>query len=299
MSWRTFIINTLKPSNCELRSVIETALWKNFRNVQVEVATCPDLTAAPFHMTSNGFGRKFSVAAVGSLDNLYPCPNREKMYDLKDVCKKCEAPNAFVFGAGGCPPKVAGKNGELVADANFSENKVASKITILVDNHSTPYITKTIESSKFIVMGDLGVSAQPGPGEVVHIKCSQRVGKESFPQCIQESLARHYGQSCVSLAGIFALLRGNASVHIAPDFPDKSFRSREEFDQWLQIFNLSAPLICASVINSYDPGFGLRMHHTHCYSSHNDAGHFNNDITPETAEYEGWFTAAEKIYRID
>lgn len=79
---------------------------------------------------------------------------------------------------------------------------------------------------------------------------------------------------------------------------------------------MKAPLVCASVFHSYDPGHKLRMEHTHCYSEHGDAGmhtsgsvfsrlrfialgHYHYDTTPDTVVYEGWFTAAEKIYRID
>ncbi|KAL6744208.1 hypothetical protein Aduo_017166 [Ancylostoma duodenale] len=299
MSWRTLVINTLKPSNHELRSVIEAALWKNFKNVQVEVTACPDLTAAPFHMTSSGFGRNLVIADVGGWGNLFPNLHKEKLYDIKEVCNTCGAPKAFVFGPGGCPPSAVGVNGELVADANLSENKVASKVTIQLDNYTTPYKTLLVNSTKFVLMGNLAITPEPGPAEVVHVKCSQRTGRDSFPKCIRKHLAQHYGQCCVSLAGIFLLLRGKADVHIAPDFPDKPFKSMEEVDKWLQTFNVSAPLIGACVLHSYDPGYKLRMEHTHCYSDHDDAGHFYDDTTPEQAEYEGWFTAAEKIYRID
>lgn len=103
-----------------------------------------------------------------------------------------------------------------------------------------------------------------------------------------------YSFSCVSLAGIFLLLRGKANVHIIPEYPEKSFNSIDEVrwtvicfraffsaihpkdvfqvEKWFQIFNVSAPLVCVSVLHSYDPGYKLRIQHTHCYSDHEDAG---------------------------
>ncbi|PIO63531.1 hypothetical protein TELCIR_14868, partial [Teladorsagia circumcincta] len=301
MSWNTFVINTLRPSNAELRSVIENALWKNYKNVQVTLTTCP----------------------------------------------------AFAFGPCACPASVAGTAGELVADANFAESKIASKATIQQGGHTSPYKSLTIDSPKFNLMANLAISEEPGPAEVVHIKCSERIGEENLPGCIRKGLARHYGQSCVSLAGIFLLLRGEADVHIVPDYPPASFKTMDEMswktfvintlkptnaelrsvietalwknfknvqvtldtcpdltkspfrmtgngfgrklsiaevggmgnlfpilhkdkdydikvEKWLQRFEVKAPLVCATVFHSYDPGFNLRMEHTHCYSDHDD-----------------------------
>ncbi|KIH50637.1 hypothetical protein ANCDUO_19282, partial [Ancylostoma duodenale] len=103
------------------------------------------LTAAPFRMTSNGFGRNLVIA--------------------EEICEKCGAPKAFVFGPGACPSRVVGA-GELVADANLSENIVTSKVTTLVKDHILKYKTKMINSTKFSLMGNLVVSELPGPSEV-------------------------------------------------------------------------------------------------------------------------------------
>ncbi|VDM81564.1 unnamed protein product [Strongylus vulgaris] len=179
-----------------------------------------------------------------------------------------------------------------------------------------------IDSPKFSLMANLAISAEPGAAEVVHCKCSVRSGKDNFPETIRKGLAEHYGEKCVSLAGIFLLKEGEAKLHVMPDFPGCPFGSLEEvcckfissvlfktscrsclrclqIDKWLHFFTMKAPLVCASVFHSYDPGHKLRMEHTHCYSDHGDAGHYHYDTTPDTVVYEGWFTAAEKIYRID
>ncbi|EYB84680.1 hypothetical protein Y032_0312g2181 [Ancylostoma ceylanicum] len=224
----TFTIETLKPSNAELRSVIEDALKTNFKNVEVDVTTCPDLSAAPFSMTSNGFGRKLVIAEVGGPGNLFPNLHKEKEFDLQDVCKECHAPSSFVFGPGAGPWPVVGRNCEMVADANFASSKVATKIASLVEGHSTPYKMSIIDSPKFSLMANLAVSGEPGPAEVVHCKCSVRVGKDNFPETIRKGLAKHYGKMCVSLGGVFLMREGEAKLHVMPDFPGCPFKAREE-----------------------------------------------------------------------
>ncbi|VDM70421.1 unnamed protein product [Strongylus vulgaris] len=122
-------IDILKPSNDELRTIIEKTLKKNFKNVEVDVTTCPDLSAAPFSMTSNGFGRKLVIAEVGGPGNLFPVIHKEKEFDLQEICRHCQVPSSFVFGPGAGPWQVVGRNCEMVADANFATSKVCYSIS--------------------------------------------------------------------------------------------------------------------------------------------------------------------------
>ena len=45
--------------------------------------------------------------------------------------------------------------------------------------------------------------------------------------------------------------------------------------------------------------FDLRVEHTHCFSDHGEGGHYHYDTTPTDVEYHGYYTLAEKLYRID
>jgi hypothetical protein len=84
-----------------------------------------------------------------------------------------------------------------------------------------------------------------------------------------------------------------------PDFPAQQMANDKDVQEWLKFFEMKAPIVCASVFHSYDPGYSLRMEHTHCYSEHGDSGHYHDDTTPDEVEYEGYFVPAETIYRID
>ncbi|PIO70279.1 hypothetical protein TELCIR_07871 [Teladorsagia circumcincta] len=229
MASKPVIIETHKPSNGELLSVIEEALQANFKVVETKLCQCPDLASEPYNMTSSGFGRKLVIAEIGGPGNLFPVIHREKEFDLKEICDNCEAPSSFVFGPGAGPWKVVGRNCEMVADANFSSSKVATKIASIPPNHSpTAYKMEVIDSRKFSLMANLAISAEPGPAEVVYCKASVRTGKDNFPEVIRKGLAQHYGKKCVSVAGIFVMLKGKAKLHVMPDFPGCNFKSTEE-----------------------------------------------------------------------
>ncbi|VDL73432.1 unnamed protein product [Nippostrongylus brasiliensis] len=260
MSLKPLMINIHKPSNEELRTVIQAALEGNFKTVVTDVRQCPDLSADPFHMTSTGFGRKLVIADVGGPGNLFP---------------------------------IVGRCCEMVADANFASSKVATKIASIPPEHNPPYKMSVIDSSKFSLMANLAISGEPGPAEVIHVKCSVRTGKENFPEAIRKGLAKHFGEKTVSIAGIFIMQKGEAKLHVMPDFPCCPFKSEDEIDKWLQFFTMKAPLVCASAISSeWNTLIATQTMET-------QASHYHYDTTPDIVEYEGWFTAAEKLYRID
>uniref|UniRef100_A0A8C6FA23 DUF1907 domain-containing protein n=1 Tax=Monodon monoceros TaxID=40151 RepID=A0A8C6FA23_MONMO len=53
------------------------------------------------------------------------------------------------------------------------------------------------------------------------------------------------------------------------------------------------------VFISRDPRFDLWLEHTHCFSHHEEGGHYHYDTTPDTVEYLGYFLPAEFLYCID
>jgi len=85
-----------------------------------------------------------------------------------------------------------------------------------------------------------------------------------------------------------------------PDFPRKDMLSRKVVEEWLQFYEMKAPLICLSVFISNDKqNLGLRLEHTHFYSAHGDGGHYHFDTTPSEVEYEGYFVTCEAAYRLN
>jgi len=49
----------------------------------------------------------------------------------------------------------------------------------------------------------------------------------------------------------------------------------------------------------YVQGLDLRVEHTHCFSAHGEGGHYHYDVTPKDVRYVGYFSIAERIYRVD
>jgi hypothetical protein len=95
------------------------------------------------------------------------------------------------------------------------------------------------------------------------------------------------------------LTKGKANIHIMPGYSSTPMTCKNHVDNWLRFFDMSAPLLVLGYLVSHDPGLNLRMEHFHCFSNHGDGGHFHGDTSPEEAEYVGYFSVPEYLYRID
>ncbi|XP_035884582.1 ester hydrolase C11orf54 homolog isoform X5 [Phyllostomus discolor] len=138
------------------------------------------------------------------------------------------------------------------------------------------------------------------PGKVIEVKAKRRTGKLNFVTCMRQTLEKHYGDKPVGMGGTFIVQKGKVKTHIMPpEFSSCPLNSEEELNKWLHFYEMKAPLICLPVFVSKDPGFDLRLEHTHFFSHHGDGGHYHYDTTPETVEYLGYFLPAEFLYRID
>ncbi|KHN80439.1 Ester hydrolase C11orf54 -like protein [Toxocara canis] len=289
------------PSLEELRPILENALKKNFEQVSVDIVECPNFKAPPFSMSGAGIGNDLRIGEIGGIGNLYPSPRTDKVFDLKEICVTCEIPEAFIFGPGAGPFHVVGHNCEMVADANFIErqNNVATKIAEITAS-GKGYRMSTIDKTGFALMANLAISDGRPNGKVLRIRATKRNGEMSYPESIRKALTAHYGETLVSLAGVFVLKKGKVHMHVMPDFPGCPWKTHEQVNEWLKYFEMNAPLVCTSVLHSNDVGgHKLRLEHTHCFSEHGDAGHYHYDTTPNDVDYDGYFAPANVIYRID
>lgn len=82
---------------------------------------------------------------------------------------------------------------------------------------------------------------------MIHISASGRTGKENFVSCMRFGLAKEFPDDSIGLAGVFEIKKGSIRAHIMPDFSRKDMLCAAVVDEWLQFFEMHAPLICSSV----------------------------------------------------
>jgi hypothetical protein len=298
--WSTTQTPLNPPPLEELSECIEQGLSPNFKNLSVSVTQCPDLTQAPFNLAGPGLSGNARIADVGGQQNLAPRPKLDKIYSLMDVAREMEMPTdqGFLLGAGAGPFRDVGVNSELMPNLSYKGDKVTNLTHYAKVQASGEHFCGRLGSEDCALMVNLfGSSGHQGP--VIRIHATNRIGELNFTNAITEALKTKYEARIISMGGVFVIKRGKAKIHVMPDFSPEPLSKREEVDKWLKYYDMDPPLVCLTVFHSHDPGLGLRMEHTHCFSHHGDGGHYHYDTTPEEVEYEAYLNVAEVLYRID
>lgn len=114
---------------------------------------------------------------------------------------------------------------------------------------------------------------------MIRIEAYRRTGSDNFITTIRKILTTHF-EAGVSLGGVFVIVKGKAKLHIMPDFSTVPLKTDEDVGNWLKYFEMNAPLVCLTAFHTRDPELDLRMEHTHCFSDHNQGGHYHYDTTP-------------------
>ncbi len=292
------------PPLSDLVPLLQSGLSTNFKDVTVEVATCPNLRQPPFHLAASGLSGNERIADIGGPPNLSPEIKWDRKYSLLEMTKLMEMSpeKGFILGAGAGPYHFIGQNSELAPNLAYSDGgKEVANLThyAKIDAEGKVQCEKIADEARDCAFMANLFGSDGSPGDVLKVVAKTRTGKLNFTEAIQTALKEKYGKRTISIGGVFLIRKGKANLHVMPDFSKEPLKSREEVGKWLRYFDMSAPIVCLSVFHSHDPGLDLRIEHTHCFSDHNEGGHYHDDVTPDEVEYEAYLNLAREIYRID
>ncbi|XP_075957623.1 ester hydrolase C11orf54 homolog [Anarhichas minor] len=294
------------PDLEELCGVLQAGLEDNFAEVQVSVVECPDLTKEPFHFPVKGLCGKPRITDVGGVPYLIPLVQKHKEYNMNTISKELELPGAFMLGAAAVPSRVVGMNAEMMPQVlTEAEGRPAVNGSYIASiNPADGRCLQEKYSNKFSgcsfgLMGNL-YACEGKSGKVIEVRAKKRTGAHSLVTALRSTLEGRYPDKSLALGGTFIIQKGKAKIHIMPrEFSACPLITHDDVNKWLKHFEVSAPIICQSVLVSRDPGLDLRLEHTHCFSHHGEGGHYYIDTTPDSVEYLGYFMPAEFVYRID
>ncbi|KAL2114067.1 hypothetical protein VUR80DRAFT_1070 [Thermomyces stellatus] len=299
------------PSLDELAEALKAPIAANFEHSSVSVAPCPDLREAPFHLATEGLSGQEKAADVGGQPNLFPRPKFECTWSIPDIAMAMEmsGDKGSLVGAGAGPFHVVGQNCELAPNLSwqggFDKVVNGTKFTQINRDNGAAQVKGDLSLGCALMINLYGSLGDPGP--VLKVTAKNRTGAEkSFTECIRKALHAVYGDRTISLGGVVLIKSGKSRYHIMPDFPPESelpFESPKELNDWLTYHDFNGPIVCLSVLHSADPGLGLRMEHTHGFSTKgaHAGGHYHYDVEggDDEIEYEAYFNTAKTLYRVD
>jgi len=295
-SWtKTQSAATHVPPIAEVAEVINKGLSADFATVVAEEVDCPDLTQSPYNLAAAGICGSPRLADVGGPPYLVPTVQRNKIYNIADIAEEVGLPGAMCIGAGAGSSRLTGTNCELMPNTHISTGKIKTHFAKM--KHGKP-VLEHYSSNEFGLLGNL-LCTEGKPGKVLKVTATGRIGEKTFVNAIRTALAKHYGEKPIAIGGVFIIGKGNAKLHVMPDFSKTPVLTDEDVDNWLHYYEANAPLTMLSTFVSHDPGLDLRVEHTHGFNEKGQGGHYHYDTTPEYVEYTGIFTIAEHIFRVD
>lgn len=303
------------PTFEEATEVLKEGLKKYFHDVEVSIVDTPDFNQKPFCVAVQGLHGKTAIADVGGVHNLIPRVNLNSKYSLQGVVESIyqsrEDYPVSIFGPGGGSFEKLGYCCEFMGSARYeSSSSITERSQLIscccryayVDEDGKGHWLEQKGSDAFGLMGNFFLS-QNKPGKLLKVHVKKRLDGKNYTEAIREVLLQKYGKDKpVSMGGVFLINKGSAKLHIMPKYwPDEPSTDESVNKVWLKYYEIKKhPLVCLSVFHSSDPGFGLRMEHTHCFNldEESEAGHYHYDVTPDTIEYEGYFNFAQDVYRV-
>uniref|UniRef100_A0A1A9WYU9 DUF1907 domain-containing protein n=1 Tax=Glossina brevipalpis TaxID=37001 RepID=A0A1A9WYU9_9MUSC len=190
-----------KPPLEELQEVLQSILTKNFANVTVKVAECPNLKTSEYGLMDVGLGGCPTLLELGGAPYLLPTVQKDKLYDIKDICRKCmgEGGKILAVGAGAGPYPLRNTNCEGIFNLSISaqdeiENgSYTAKVTGLQEDCLLEPIPDT-ETRCALLLNLYVCRGEPGP--VLKITCKKRTGHMNFIECIRKGLYEKYQDKC-------------------------------------------------------------------------------------------------------
>lgn len=293
------------PSLGEIRDVLATGLKSSFATVNVEVVECPDLTKAPFHLAGRGLNGSPTLVEIGGPPYLLPNVDRSKLYDLVSVSQRAlhDSKKEFIaIGAGAGPFPLVNSNCEGMFNLRYTPPGTVvseSHLAVISPTDRTVTVHKIPNTeTRCALLGNILV-AEGKAGQVLKVSCKRRTGKKDFIASIRTCLEGHYGEQTVGLGGVFLLQTGKAKQHVMSPFSETPINTEEELNEWLNFYDMPAPLINVGTLVTTECDLDLRLQHFHSFSTHGHGGHYHIDTTPDIVEYEGYFIVGERIVRVD
>lgn len=296
------------PELSVLAEAMQDGLAGNFGEVDVAIVDCPDLRENG--VASSGMCGSTALFEFGGEPYAHNPKFRGESVSILDMIDASGIPNAKAFGAAMADmAAIDGNSGELIPNADpAGENR--SRVARVGSEQEC--IVESYDSLLCGPIANLFVS-EGLPGPVIRVNVRVRTGEQaSLTQAIRESLEQVTGDGRhVGLGGVFEVVAGSVKSHVMPNYaclPSGYYDVEQEqvVRDFLQFYDYMGPgLLAFCALWTGDPTGGelnLRVsgEHTHFYhrsDSLQQAGHYHGDVTPETIEYRGYFSPAQKIVR--
>lgn len=300
-----------QPDLEELRDLLDQKLKGSFGDFRVNVVRCPDLTAHPYSLASQGLCGHPEVIQVGNFEHMHD-PHIEilpwHISDLIDNC--CEGRASFIIGEGLLRDIFTTK--ELMMNMTYARKHVLDNNSYGISVNDKRIVSKRLPDSypavfdlygNFLVCGGLQKN-------VLEVRAKKIDPDVNILQLIRNALCQRYHNSNVGLTGVLLINKGSIEAAVVPPafMPTSLRRINETEDFSLIKCSIPAPLAVHTTMfnfNEFDPLPDDEM--TYVVNKYSNqiipkdermGGSYRKDITPHAMEFVGYFNVLNKLHRV-
>lgn len=283
----------------ELAPALRKGLIKNYADVHVEIAECPDLTCHPYNLAGAGIGGNAWVVQVGDPGYVIPNARYDKVYSFKDIAKIAGLSKGFIMGCGGGPLYNQNSFYEMVANVSIDEGEIKcfTKNVCTVDKQTQKVRTLITppEECRFACIANL-FCCEGTRDKILKVTCEKRIGPDNFPKAVCNSLKEEFEEP-VGLGMVFDTVEGAVQHYVAAGYP----KDVTNLIEWVTKPLLQSPIVSVGTIVTKNPhGFPVLADHFHSYTHGNTSGgHYLYDTTPEIIKHVAYISVANTLCIVD
>ncbi|KYN21468.1 PREDICTED: ester hydrolase C11orf54 homolog [Trachymyrmex cornetzi] len=302
----------MPPNILEIADVLQNGMQPLFHDVRVDIASCPDLTTAPYNLAGVGLGGNTSLVEFLRHDVHTPWKHR-----TRDILKVFTGSirDSFIIGSTFATKPTMPYYGHLIMNAMYTAPmgiRNESRLIFAELRNGQTRIEKLTDPNQMIYTckGNFFIS-EGREGPVIRVRAKGRKKSDTdIITSMQTVLYEHYGRNwkTVALGGVLKMTNGRVACNLMWDEYQEPILSFPDFVRAQQCTEicLESDMVAVGTIFNRQPllfnqeqRYDLNLYNRsefHCFNNYGAGGQFISDTTPDTTEYEGYFNVAENIH---
>ncbi|KAG5344751.1 CK054 hydrolase, partial [Acromyrmex heyeri] len=300
------------PTLLEIAEVLQNGMQPLFQRLNVDVASCPYLSTAPYNLAGVGLCGNTSIVELLPLQENVPWSQRTR--DFREIfTTSCR--DSFVIGTSYATKPRMPYYGHLIMNATYRapmDIRNESRLIFAERHNGQTRIEKLTHPNRMVYTNKGSFFVSEGrEGLVIRVRAK---GRKTINTDIITSMQtvlyekyRRNERKVVALGGVLKMTNGSVACNLMWDDYEEPLGPFHDFIRRQQCaeIHLESDMIAVGIIfndkpqlisqeQRYDVNLYERSEF-HCFSNDEAGGQFISDTTPDITEYEGYFNIAKNM----
>ncbi|KAG5348152.1 CK054 hydrolase, partial [Acromyrmex charruanus] len=308
------VFSLAPPTLLEITEVLQNGMQPLFQRLNVDIASCPYLSTAPYNLAGVGLCGNTSITELLPLQANVPW--NQRTWDIRDILTtSCR--DSFVIGTSYSTKPRMPYYGHLIMNATYRapmDIRNESRLIFAERRNRQTRIEKLTDPNQMICNNKARFFISEGrEGLVIRVRAKGRKTiNTDIITSMQTILCEKYfmENKVIALGGVLKMTNGSVACNLMWGDYEEPLRPFHDFirrQQCAEIHLESDMIAVGTIVNDkpqlipQEQRYGVNLYDRSeflCFSNYGAGGQFISDITPDITEYEGYFNVAENLISI-